>query len=257
MAGNQTSSYHSPYIPWNLRHALDVIKDVYGDQCYYKPKTLSKFGRIDDLGQSYETIQEHGGTEEMLEDNLIDTAVSDDAGDTGLIVVEGHTIDGDGRLKFVSQEVTLDGTTEVTLGTPLARANRIQNTGGTDFAGTVSVKDTSTGVVYVEASGAFNQSEKCATSISGDDYWVITEIYSSVLKKQAASVDYSLQVRNQGGVFREVYGFSSTSTAAPSTLLLEAPIIVPANSDVRVVGIGSTTGIECIARISGYLAKVE
>ena len=51
--GNST-----PTIPFNLKHAEDVIFSTFGDKVSidYKRKTLYKFGRNPDIGTSFETI---------------------------------------------------------------------------------------------------------------------------------------------------------------------------------------------------------
>ena len=237
-----------------LNHALKQIKNDYGVAAEYKPKTLAKFGRFATLGTSYEVVQEHGGVETHLTSNLIDVVVSDSASDTGAISIEGHTIDGSGNLTFVVQTATLNGVTNVTLSTPLARATRISNAGAVGFVGVVTVKDDSTATTYVTAGPDFNQSEKAATSVSQNDYWVITDVFGGVLEKTTASVDFSLQIKLQGGVYREAYGWSAASGSASVPHNLNVPIIAPANSDVRVMGKASASNVEVVARVSGFLA---
>ena len=83
--------------PW-LEHAADVVRSTYGHilQPRRKSKDLSKFGRTEQ-GQTSLTPVETTKTgifnETYVFDNLIDTISSTDAGDTELLVVEGHTID--------------------------------------------------------------------------------------------------------------------------------------------------------------------
>lgn len=250
-------------LPWELAHALHVIRDSYGDVAYYKPKALAKFGRNPDLGATAETVQEHGGIETYLPDNLIDVVVSSDAGDTQEVAIEGQTISG-GLLTFVRQTATLNGTTNVTLDTPLCRATRIQNLGTTDFAGTVKVVDaTAPSVIYVQASGVqangriYNRSQKCSTSISSNDYYVINKVIGTVLKKQAASVDFALMAGPVGGVMQELYAWSGVNIAPGRPHSLDVPIIIPSNYDVRIDAVASTTGVEAVARFSGYLALVD
>tara|TARA_R110000772_G_scaffold89304_1_gene185086 strand:+ start:1920 stop:2702 length:783 start_codon:yes stop_codon:yes gene_type:complete len=241
--------------PFAIALALKQIESQYDERCYIKPKMLAKFGRFDSLGTSTQTIQEHGGTETMLTDNLIDTIVSSAVGDGQTYSLEGHTVDGSGNLTFAVQTGTLTGTTNVTLTTPLARATRLVNTGTTVLAGVAKVVDaTSPSVIYVQADGTHNRSQKAATSISQTDYWIITHLYGGVLKKTSASVDFSLQVKTPTGVWIEEYGWEGVATAANGPHILDTPIIIPSNSDVKISGIASTTGVEAIARMGGYLA---
>ena len=241
-----------------IDHAIEVIASTYGERVRIKDKFLSKFGRFASLGTAYETVQEQGGLEVKQTDNLIDTVVSDNAGDNQSVRIEGHTIDGSGNLTFTVQTPTLNGTTNVTLSTPLARATRITNEGSTDFAGTVTIFDATTpATIFLQADGTHNRSQKAATSISSKDYWIITGLYGAVEKKAAASADFSLQVKKQGGVFQEVFGFTASSSAVSPLLQLTSPIIVPSNSDVRLNAAASTSGVEVVGRIEGYLAIDE
>lgn len=248
---------------WQLAHALDAIRDGTGDVCYYKAKQLAKFGRYASLGTSAETVQEHGGNETLLTDNLIDVVTSSDAGDNQLVAIEGHIIAGN-DLTFVRQTVTLDGTNNAALTTPLARATRIENLGSTDFAGTVKVVDATTpSTIYVQATGVqangriYNRSQKCATTISSQDYYVIDALYGAALKKTSASVDFALQTRAVGGVWQERYAWEATAGSPGYPHRMEVPIIVSKNTDVRIVGVASTTGVEVVARMDGFLALID
>jgi hypothetical protein len=249
--------YGSNDVPYPLRHAMAQCQADYGDvvSIDQKKKALTKFGRFATLGTSTTTVQEHGGTETLLTDNLIDVVVSSDAGDTQTVTIEGHTIAGS-NLTFVTQTATLNGTTNVALDTPLARATRIYNIGATDFAGTVKVVDaTAPTVIYVQAGGAYNQSQKAATSISSGDYWFIDQLFGAVEKKTSAVVDFSLEVATYGGVYRQARGFTA-SQSAPALIELNQPIIIRPNSSVRMRATGSTTDIEVVAFIGGYLGQI-
>lgn len=234
-----------------ITQALEEASATTGRRFQLKPKFLRKFGRIANLGTAEQTIQEHGGTETYKTDNSINTILSDDAGDDQTVKVEGHTVSG-GEFSFVVQSATLNGTSGVTLTTPLARATRIYNTGTTDFAGVVDVTDGAT--VYLEA-GSYNGSQKAATTISKDDCWLITTLYGSVLKKTTASVDFSIQVRSAGSVFRELLPFNASTSYNPGPIILNEPLIVYPNSDFQITGISSATNTDCEAWAGGYLAK--
>lgn len=104
---------------FRLLHALQVIKDVCGDDCYYKPKTLFKFGQTVNTaaGRAKTTVAEFQGgaastvfNETYATGNTIDFLVSDNASDTEVVRVEGHTLSGS-NLTFVVQNVTLNGQT--------------------------------------------------------------------------------------------------------------------------------------------------
>lgn len=255
--------------PW-VNHALALIWKNYGVDTYIadKIKDLLKFGRSDQVNSStYATLMTLpvGTTNETyLAGNLITTVSSDDAADTEVILVEGHTIDGDGNLTFVAQEVTLLGLSQATLTTPLARCSRLFNTGSTDLVGNIfayeddtdslGVPDTDAGVHCMIRAGR-NQSEKCATSLSSVDYWIITSMQLDVLQKTAAFADAELQVRELGGVFRPV-ALLAASAGSGSTMFFKPHIVVPANADIRVQALGNGT-IEVSAELRGVMATTR
>lgn len=241
-----------------LAHAIAEIESAYGDRVSVdtKRKSLIKFGRNDSVGTIEEMVWLLGGMETYPTANTIDTIASDNAGDTQEVVIEGHTISGS-DLTFVTQTVDLNGTTDVSLPTPLYRASRLYNNDSTDFAGTVTVSDSNAVTNHLQTSGNNNQSLKAATSISSQDYWIVVGAVFSVNRQNSRSVDFKLQVRRVGKVFRTRFTASVNSTGGSVQVDFEPHLIVPKNSDVRVTATssGSDTGVD--ATLKGYLAKVE
>ncbi len=248
-----------------MRHAIAEIEEQFSERVDYKGKSLIKFGRNTDLAQNtVETIWPTGGNETYLTDNLITHVSSSDAGDTQDVVIEGHTIDGNGDFTFVVQTVTLDGQNAVALGTPLARATRGYVDDSTDLAGTAYIHQSDTltaGVpdttskIHLQIEAGENQSFKCATTISKDDYWVLTTAFAAVQKKANANIDLYLQVRLKGKVFRSILPLQAASDGSNAVLKIEPAIIIPPNTDVRVVGESDTTGSAVTAWIGGYLCN--
>jgi len=241
-----------------IKRAIRNIKADYGDDVSVlsKNKSLIKYGLNSDLDNgTRETIWEVGGDETYPTGNNIDIVTSTNAGDNQEVVIEGHTLSGS-DLTFVSQTATLNGTANVSLSTPLYRANRLYNNGNTDFAGDITVEDNGTSVHLKVAAGATNQSLKCATSLSSTDYWIITALDFSVRRATDASVDFELQIREYGKVWRTRYYATSNSFAGAQILGLKPCIIVPKNADVRVVGTANVNNTGAAASIHGVLAIV-
>ena len=252
-----SSEPHQPIVPdYRIPYAINQIfnDDAVTVSVREKAKSLIKFGRNEDLdvGTS-ETIWNVGGDETYQTGNTIDRIVSTNAGDTQDVVVEGHTLSGS-DFTFVTQTATLNGTTAVTLATPLARANILYNNGSTNFAGTVTVY-VNGGTTHLSSgtSGA-NQSLKCATTISSQDYWIITGLDINVEGSASANVDFSLQIRESGKVFRSRFTASTNNTGR--FINFAQPIIVKPNSDVRVKGLSSVNNTVANATIFGYLAII-
>jgi len=252
-----------------LSHALSVIEGTYGDRVsvLQKDKDLLKFGRNTEVQTAKTTLMAHkSGTynETYVASNLIDTISSSSGSDTEEITIEGHTVDGDGNFTFVVQTKTLTGQTKAVLDTPLARCTRLYNSNGTDLVGTIyayqdgaitsGVPDTGAEVHCVIPAG-LNQSEKCATTISNNDYWIITSVDGHVLEKTATFVDFHLEIREKGKVFRDIFDWSAESGNG-FTEKFKPYLIVPANADIRVRGSAGANGKEASASIQGVLATV-
>lgn len=257
-------------LPFRLLHAIEIIEDTFGDTVHIKPKTLLKYGSRDDIGTSYVTLAKLGSgeaNETFVSTNAIDKISSSNAGDTTTVVVEGHTIDANGDFRFTVQTVTLQGQTETALTTPLARATRAYASGATNLLGTVYIYEDDTvsaGVpqtaskVHLTIPAGENQTFKAATTISYKDYWLITQACAAVNKKTAAVVDMAIQVRLQGKVFRTAAVTSISSTGSNNQCVdFDPVVIVPKNSDVRLIAKANTTAVEASGWINGYLALVE
>lgn len=255
-----------------IRHAIRIIKEQYGVDVSVdaKDKDLLKFGRNPNVGTATTgyTLWSNGvdqahETYVAANTNSIDSVSSTNAGDTQQVVIEGHTESG-GNKTFVSQTATLNGQTRVALSTALNRSTRIYNNGTTDLAGAVYVyentaltsgKPTDTTKIHVSIPSGKNQSQKASTSLSSTDYWIVTQINCHVLTKTAAYADVELQVRLNGKVFRTL-DLMSASNATGGIITFNPYVIIPANSDVRLVAVGSTSGLDVSGNIHGYLALV-
>jgi hypothetical protein len=247
-----------------IAQARNQIKDRYGVDVTVngKAKGLRKFGRNDDLNTAtFETIWMLGGHETYATGNTIDTISSSSTGDTQEVKIEGHTLSGN-DLTFVVQTATLTGQTKALLTTPLYRANRMYNNGSTDFAGSVYLYEdtaisggvpTDTTKAHLLATGIRNQSEKAATSLSSVDFWIIDHVYGSVSAKAAGRVEFHVQVREYGKVFRSIL---NVSTSDNFSMDITPHIVVPPNSDFRIVALASAANMECEAGADGLLAMI-
>jgi len=234
---------------------MQVERD-YGDKISVlrKAKGLRKFGKDAAAGTSISTVQANGGNETFLTDNTI-TKLTSSVASTTTIVVEGHTIDGNGDFTFVVQTVTLNGTSDVPLTTPLARCSRLANTGGVVLTGTVSAR-TAGDVIYCQIPAGEQQSFKAATTVSKDDYLGIRWIKCGVSQKAARSAEFQLEIREKGGVFRPNDLYVAASPGPTTTIELAPYIIVPPNSDVRIRTIASANSTAVAASFTGVFGIV-
>lgn len=267
-----------------MAHAINEIFGTYGHtvSVYEKAKSLNKFGRSTNADDGVRTtVAEFGSVatvnvnETYVTTNAIDEIASSSGSDTGDVTLEGHTIDVSGNLTFSIQTLTLTGQTPVTLATPLARASRCYVTNGTfavpavDLIGdvyiyksggtvTAGVPQTSADVKLRIVAGK-NQTEKCATSVSSVDYWLITELVVSMERTGGGttSVDFELEMRMLGGVWRPMGPTVDVDKNNPSAHLDFHPYrIVPPNADVRLVATSDTADTVVSGEIEGYLAII-
>ena len=253
--GNLANPFQSVVPDFRLAHAIRQIKDVYGDDVsiWEKAKSLSKFGRNPDIDIAVkETVWNTGGIESRLKVNDIDEVVSTDALDSQSITIEGHTISGN-DLTFVTQDVSLNGTTPVPLTTPLARCNRLINKSAINFAGDITVSDGAITYITVRGTEDENQSKKCATAISQSDYYMVTRLTGGIVGTISANVTFQFQIAATSGTWRTVREFS---TIGFTDLNLDPCIIVPPNHDIRIIAETDTNNTEVVASIEGYLASI-
>lgn len=264
----------SASVEYLIKHAEQVIYSTWGDEVSVeaKAKDLFKFGLRDDVNTNEQTIMTLPSGlyhEVYATTDAITHVSSSSSSDTVTMTYEGHTVDGSGNFTFVTGNVTLEGTTKVALPTPVARITRGFNTSSSNLVGTVyfyeddttnsvaGVPDTDT-KVHMMVEAGYNQSNKAATTISNNDYYILTGGFATILKKaSSALVDVNFEVRAKGSVFRKQFPTAVTTSSSNSFQYhFEPYFIIPKNSDVRVVAAGSTTGIEVTAGFNGYLAKV-
>tara|TARA_R110000782_G_scaffold218427_1_gene305773 strand:- start:7174 stop:8106 length:933 start_codon:yes stop_codon:yes gene_type:complete len=267
-----------------ILQAQNVVLSTYGDKASVerKKKNLNKFGTNITIGTTYGTVAQFQGTtanETFVTTNIIDSVVSSSASDTTqTVTIEGHTIDVSGNLTFVVQDAVLNGQTEVTLTTPLARATRmvVKATGtfGTSPAalvGTVYVYDNTDGITAGVPNTAAatkillqpdtTQTNKCATAISGTDYWFLTEVEAGIgnAAGPADRVTFKLERRDikNGGPWVPVGREITVAVGNPSGQFYFQPLaIIPPNNDVRVVAKTNASTCEVFAEVQGYLALI-
>lgn len=259
--------------PWSL-HAERVVFTTYGDRVSVetKGKNLTKFGTttntVTDTKVTVMTLPDAVNNETYVGANSITTVSSSNSNDTMQLTVEGHTISGT-DLTFVVQNITLTGTTQASLDTPLARVTRVYNNSGTAIQGAVyvyeddtnnstpGVPDTDAGVHMIIPAG-LQQSEKAASAISSVDYYLISHIRASLGRTNNATCDVRLEARQLGKVFRPLGApIRLRATVTISAQIDYRPyLIVPKNSDVRLVATASANDTEVTGEIHGLLAGV-
>lgn len=257
-----------------IQHSMAKIKAEYGDDVVLAPKTLFRFGKNSNVPTSgYASLMQLPSgvlNETYLTTNAIDSFSSSNAGDTGPIFVSGHTVDGSGNYTRVEQVVTLTGQTRGVLTTPLARVDLFYNVSTADFLGDIYIYENTAIVAGVPTDGTkvhimsaiaeqANQGLKAATTISSNEYYILTEAFTAVNEKAgAASVNVRIEARQGNNAFITV-GSASVSTSGSTWVSVDfnPPLIIPKNADMRVRAKSSSNNTDVAGSFNGYLATIK
>jgi hypothetical protein len=222
-----------------------------------KAKSLHKWGyNASSANGTFETVQDGGGTETLLETNAITVIDSTSASDTAKTVrIEGHYLTADDDLVFVVQSAALTGTTAVTLSTPLARCSRMFISSGADAVGTITVNAGEGGTTYNQIVAGSSTSEKAATSISYRDYLIVTGFGASILGNNSAAVRFRADLKIPGQPWRPQARWSLKGDTTDYDQDTSAtPFIIPPNSDIRIQASASSAGTSITAHFDGWFA---
>lgn len=249
---------------------LEIFKR-YGDDVsiFHTRESLHKFGRNDTIGTSEVTVMNLQGSETeetYATGNTIDKIVTDDATNTQVVSIEGHTIDGDNNLTFVAQNVTLTGLTAATLPTPLARVQRLENKGVAfaaasnvfvyeDSAITLGVPQDDS-KVHLTVDAIDNQSIKGAVSTQSNEYLVISTIYADVNKKTGATVDFRWKQRMMTSALVPAFRtFMPRSGPEDISMPFTPYKIIRPNSDIIITAVASTSNVSVSGGFFGFYAR--
>lgn len=284
------SNQLDPWVEQAIRAAYSSYRSEIGNRqidVIGKAKSVYKFGRNLTMSSgARSTIWDTGVANETyatVGTNPINR-YSFSGAQTQRMVVEGHVDDGSGNLTFVIVSVPgtgatstdFTGATLIVGGAAFAAAgygfnhvSRAYNTESTalteDFwvyqsgqtvTGGVPQDGTKTHLV-VRGTDGLNQTNKAATAISKDDIGIITACRAGVQRNTDAVIDFALEVRENGGVFREKLVGPVARGAGATPLFTEAPyLILPPSSLVRVVGTASTNSVVGFADFNILLARL-
>lgn len=260
-------------LDWKIKHAQDVIFSAYGDKVSVdaKKKDLDKFGEnllVGTTGNTIMTLPSGVLSETMLTADSITHAVSTSAADVqAFSLIEGHTYNA-GDLTFNNSNTpTLTGQTGKALTTALARLTRARL--ASPAVGTISfyqggaapggVPGTPANVHLIIPPGEI-QSQKCSTSISSVDYWIIDKFSAGMLEKTGSWVKLRIEIKpanSATGWYPITKWCSVTDSSGDINFLADSPLkIVPKNHDMRVFGKANASNTSVNANVGGFLASV-
>lgn len=206
----------------------------------------SKFGRNSDVDTGNEDVWEGGGDYTghpvSFTPETVDVS-SDDANDTsagtGARTVRIHGLKTTSSTAYETEDITLNGTTNVTSTNTWWRVNRVEvltaGSGATN-AGVITVHSTTTTAnVFAAVAAGYGQSTVAAYTVpSGCQAQIIgLNISMGRANGSAGSAQVSLRIRPSGGVYqaKRVYEITNSIPAQPP---LKFPIVANAGDDIKV-----------------------
>jgi hypothetical protein len=255
-------------------------------QLLVPPNALLKFGRNPDMGAgAVATVWDLGiANETYVSTNIIDVMSSSSASDTTSVVIEGHYLSAPNVFRTCVLRLVLTGQTPADLANAvvikddfggfftdgkLARVNRLTDDNGVDLVGDVYVYQSGQTVTLgvpqdltlthakMRGTAGLNRSNKCATTISNDEFLILTAARSGVARTNAAFVDYSLEIRTAEGVFTEILPAVASRDSGFSPIFNAPPyIIVPPNADIRMRGTSSANNTGGVASFNGLVGSL-
>lgn len=283
--------------PWAaeaLRRFTTQYATAIGDREAYivgNDKSLLKFGRNIAMASGVvSTLWDTGVANETylpvtVAGNLIDRLSSSDAADTDIIRVEGHYASANEVMHFVALDVQLTGQTPVDLANAtvisdvfgqwstynkLCRNTRLANLSDTNLVGDVYIyqngQTVTSGVPQdltlthnkIRGTDGLNQSNKCATALGNENFYLMTSARAGVARSASAFVDFSLEIREPSGVFRERLPAVGSRDSGFSPIFNVPPyVIVPPNSDIRIRGTASANSVTGIGSFNGIIGALR
>lgn len=156
--------------------------------------------------------------------------ISDDANDDQEIFIQGL----DQNFNLQEATATLNGVDSVSVSGTWTRVFRSYNLGGTDIAGSVSIRDASDQTTYAQILGGNNQTLMSVYTIPADCTGYLIKYKASAFNPQSSStIGYTLQmrVREFEKTFR-VQSITSVNTMQESVSDFPFPIKLEPKSDI-------------------------
>lgn len=204
----------------------------------------TKFGRNGDVdtGTAPEDLWEGGGpytghplgfTPETV--NVRSASANDTAAGTGARTVKIIGLKTSTSTAYESEDITLNGTTNVTSVNSWWRINRAFVMTGDDNDGVITIEPSVTAAnVFAQMPAGFSQTQIGAFTVPAEMRMLVKRIRVAIVRASGAagSATISFRVREPGGVYRAVRIFE-VQTGGPVNYTEFAGTVFPAGSDVK------------------------
>ncbi len=246
----------------NMAFVTREILKQYGHKTCITRKSIHKFGENPAVGNTEVPINPWGEFEEYQTSNVVLNMSSSSNSDTATVFIEYMSFDVNGEFVFGVQSKALTGQTPVTLNDTGCRWMRMYTDSPHD--GDIYIyRGTETNGVPSDAAKIHNQiiagrsqSQKASTSVSKDNYFVLTHVWADIIRKSAVSASLNFKTRALGGSFRTRprRGFSDTHSVEYT---IEPYMIIEPNTDIEITSqTDSQSATDVTAGFNGYFADI-
>lgn len=217
------------------------------------------FGRNVDVDDVREDVWDGGGTYNWSTTADITHIVSDDAGDTVDVEVQGLDTDW----AYTIQTKALNGTSSVALDTPLVRVFRMRNMSSTPAAGDIQCGVGSTTTSFSAANlraqitQGFEQTLMAIFTVPAGTTGYMLNFWGNMNRSNTnGACDVSLWMRNFGGVFR-IQSPTGLIAAGSSHFqhLYGAYPSFPEKTDIKMTAQGTANNFDISAGFDLYFAR--
>lgn len=246
----------------NMSFTVREIFKQHGDKTCVGRKSLHKFGSSTTVENVESSINTWGEFEVYQESNIALNMSSSSNSDTGTVFIEYMSFNLNGDFVFSTQSKALSGRTPVVLNDSGCRWMRMYTTGE------------AVGDIYLYRDGAVNgvpsdltkvhnmilagtsQSQKASTSVSGNNYLLLTRLWADVIRKSSVSASLNMKTRKLGESFRTrpTRGLSDNQSLEYNIMPY---LIIEPNTDIEITAItDSASNTEMTVGFNGYFADI-
>lgn len=245
-----------------MAFSVREIYATYGDKTCVNRKSLHKFGGNPNTNTTLKALNSWGENEAYQTSNVTLNISSTNAADTAIVRIEYLYFDANDDLVFAIQTKTLQGRTSIPLDNFGARWTRMSV--DTPHAGDIYVyRDTATNglpddltKIHCHIPIGASQSQKAATSVAGNNYLILTELWADLVNKSAVTAGIYFRTRVVGTEFK-VNPRRGISGDNSLQYRFEPMEIIPPNSDIEIYAVASQgTTNDVTAGFDGYFADI-
>lgn len=246
----------------NMSFTTREIYAQYKDKVCINSKSIHKFGENSAVSIAESPINTWNEFEVYQTSNVALNMSSSNNSDTATVTIEYMSFNLAGEFVFATQTKTLTGQTPVVLSDSGCRWMRMYT--DDDHAGDIYLyRDGASSGVPSDMTKIHNmilagtgQSQKAATSVSKDTYFILTLLWADIIRKSSVSASVNFKTRKLGGSFRVRPRRGLSDNHSLEYNIMPYMVIEP-NTDIEITAQSdSNSGTDMTAGFNGYFADI-